>query len=80
MGWLWFVIIGILAGWLAGLMTRGSGFGLVGDLVVGVLGSVVGGFVFNVLSIRAYGFVGGLAMATVGAAALLTLIRVVKKA
>jgi uncharacterized membrane protein YeaQ/YmgE (transglycosylase-associated protein family) len=79
-GWLWFVIIGVLAGWLAGLMTRGSGFGLAGDLVVGVLGSIVGGFAFNLPSIRAYGLVGGLATATIGAAVLLTLIRVVKKA
>ena len=80
MGWLWFVIIGVLAGWLAGLLIRGRGFGLVGDLVLGVLGAIIGGYVFSMLSIRAYGFIGELAMAIAGAFLLLSLIRIVKKA
>ena len=80
MGWLWFLIVGALAGWLAGLLTRGGGFGLLGDLVVGIIGGLVGGLLFDMLSIRAYGFLGALAMSTVGAVVLLALIRVIKKA
>ena len=80
MGWLWFLIVGALAGWLAGLLTRGGGFGLLGDLVVGIIGGLVGGLLFNMLSIRAYGFLGALVMSTVGAVVLLALIRVIKKA
>ena len=79
MGWLWFVIIGALGGWLAGLLTRGGGFGLVGDLAIGVLGAIVGGYAFNLQNIRAYGFVGSLVTATAGAALLLSIVRVIKK-
>lgn len=80
MGWLWFLIVGALAGWLAGLLTRGGGFGLLGDLVVGIVGGLAGGLLFDLLSIRAYGFLGALVMSTVGAVVLLALIRVIKKA
>jgi len=80
MGWLWFLIVGALAGWLAGLLTRGGGFGLLGDLVVGIIGGLLGGLLFDMLSIRAYGFLGALVMSTVGAVVLLVLIRVIKKA
>ncbi len=80
MGWLWFLIVGALAGWLAGLLTRGGGFGLLGDLVVGIIGGLLGGLLFDMLSIRAYGFLGALVMSTVGAVVLLALIRVIKKA
>ena len=80
MGWLWFLIVGALAGWLAGLLTRGGGFGLLGDLVVGIIGGLLGGLLFDMLSIRAYGFLGALVMSTVGAVVLLALVRVIKKA
>lgn len=80
MGWLWFLLIGALAGWLAGLMTRGGGFGLVGDLVVGILGALVGGFLFDALNIHTVGFIGSFITSTVGAVVLLTLIRVIKRA
>jgi len=73
---LWFLIIGIAAGWLAGQVTRGGGFGLIGDLVVGVIGAFVGGFLAHLFGLYAYGLVGALAVATVGAIVLLTVIRV----
>ncbi len=77
---LWFIVIGILAGWLAGQITRGSGFGLLGDLIVGVLGSLLGGFLFGLLGIGAYGLIARLLMAVVGAVVLLFLIRLVRRA
>ena len=77
---LWFLLIGLAAGFLASRLMKGSGFGLLGDLVLGVLGSFFGAFLFRVVGLAAYGLVGRLVMATVGAAVLLALIRIVKKA
>ncbi len=75
MHWLWFLIIGAVAGWLAGKITRGHGFGLVGDIVVGILGALVGGFIFRLIGVVSYGTIGSLVTATVGAVILLWLIR-----
>ncbi len=72
---LWFLIIGIVAGWLAGKITRGHGFGLVGDLAVGILGALVGGFLFRLIGVVSFGLIGSLATATLGAVVLLWLIR-----
>ena len=76
----YFLLIGLAAGWLAGKIMKGSGFGLVGDLVIGVLGAYVGGFLFSLLGLGASGAIGALVMAVVGAIALLALIGVIRKA
>jgi len=78
MHWLWFLIIGTVAGWLAGKIMRGHGFGLVGDLVVGIFGSLVGGFLFRLLGIASFSLIGSLVTATVGAVVLLWLIHRLK--
>jgi uncharacterized membrane protein YeaQ/YmgE (transglycosylase-associated protein family) len=75
----WFIIIGIIAGWLAGKIMRGGGFGLLGDLVIGVIGALLGGFIFGQLGISAGGLIGSLVTATVGAIILLFLIRLIKR-
>lgn len=75
----WVVLIGILAGWIAGQITKGSGFGLLGDLVVGILGSLLGSFLFGLMGIVAYGLLGRLVLAVIGAIVLLWLIRRIKK-
>jgi len=72
---LWFLLIGIIAGWLAGNIVKGGGFGLIGDLVVGVVGSFIGGYLFSVLGFSAYGTIGEIAMATTGAVVLLVILR-----
>jgi uncharacterized membrane protein YeaQ/YmgE (transglycosylase-associated protein family) len=77
---IWFLIIGLIAGWLAGQFVKGGGFGLVGDLVVGVVGALIGGVLFGVLGLTAGGFIGNLVMATVGAIVLLVIIRMIKRA
>jgi uncharacterized membrane protein YeaQ/YmgE (transglycosylase-associated protein family) len=76
----WVVLIGILAGWLAGQITKGSGFGLLGDLIVGILGSLLGSFLFGLFGIVAFSLIGRLVMAVLGAIVLLWLIRKIKKA
>ena len=75
-----FLIIGVVAGFLAGKIMKGGGFGLVGDLVLGVIGAFVGGWVFGLLGILPVGILGTLISATAGAVLLLYLIRLVKKA
>jgi uncharacterized membrane protein YeaQ/YmgE (transglycosylase-associated protein family) len=77
---LWFLIIGIVAGWLAGQLMRGGGYGLVGDLVIGVIGAFLGGWLLGGLGIFAGGLIGSLITATIGAIVLLFLIRLVKRA
>ncbi len=78
MHWLWFLIIGVVAGWLAGKITRGHGFGPVGDLAVGILGALFGGFIFRLIGVISFGLIGSLVTATVGAVVLLWLIRRLK--
>lgn len=75
---LWFALIGIAAGWLAGQIMKGGGFGLVGDLIVGVIGALLGGFLLGLLGIYAYGLLGNLVVATVGAIILIALLRLIK--
>lgn len=79
--WLiWTIVIGILAGWLAGQLVKGRGMGLIADLIVGIVGSFLGGFVFGLLGLASYGLIGRLVMSVVGAVILLLLIRLIKRA
>lgn len=80
MEFLWFLLIGLAAGWLAGKIMKGSGFGLIGDLVVGVIGALLGGFLFGLLNISASGLLGALIVATVGAIVLLFVLRLIRRA
>ncbi|MBP2657845.1 MAG: Transglycosylase-associated protein [Firmicutes bacterium] len=75
---LWFLIIGMIAGWLAGNITKGSGFGLIGDIVVGIIGSFIGGFLFSLTGLSAYGTIGEIIMATIGAIVLLWIVRLIR--
>ena len=75
-----FLLIGAVAGWLAGKLMKGGGFGLLGDIVVGIVGAVVGGVVFDLVGLHASGMIGSLITATVGAVIFLFIIRVIKQA
>ena len=80
MGFLWFILIGAAAGWIAGQLFKG-GFGLLGDIVVGVIGAFLGAWLFGVLKISAgSGVIGSLIVATVGAILLLSVLRLFKRA
>lgn len=71
MGFIWFIIIGIIAGYAAGKIMRGGGFGLLVNLILGIIGGVLGGWVFGLLGIFAGGIIGSLITSTVGAILLL---------
>ena len=73
------VAIGAVAGWLAGVIMSGSGFGLLGDIVIGIIGAVIGGFLFGLLGLAAVGLIGQIISATVGAIVLIYIIRLLKK-
>ncbi len=75
-----FLIIGAVAGWLAGVLMKGGGFGLIGNIIVGIIGAFVGGFLANVLGLTASGIIGSIILATLGAVVLLFVIGLVKKA
>ena len=75
MNWFWFLVIGVIAGWLAGVLTRGQGFGVLGDMAIGIVGALVGGFVFTLLGLQWFGALGALITATVGAVILLGVLR-----
>ncbi len=76
---LYFLLIGLIAGWLAGQIMKGKGFGLIGNLVVGCIGALVGGFLFELFGIFTRGLIGSLVAATAGALVLLWVISLVKK-
>jgi len=69
-GWL---LIGLIAGWLAGKIARGRGFGCVADVILGLVGSFIGGWVFVQLKILGGGFLYSLAAATLGAVILVSI-------
>jgi uncharacterized membrane protein YeaQ/YmgE (transglycosylase-associated protein family) len=73
-----YLCIGALAGYIAGQLTKGSGFGLGGNLLVGIVGAFLGGFIFNLLGIVAYSLIGSLITAVVGAVVLLWIVKKVK--
>jgi len=75
-----FLAIGAVAGWLAGTLMKGGGFGLLANIVIGVIGAVLGGFVFGFLGISFGGLIGSIVTATFGAALLLVIVGIIKKA
>lgn len=75
-----FLIIGALAGWIAGSIMKGKGYGIVGNMVIGIIGAVIGGLIFDLVGIAAGGFIGSLITATVGAIVLIYTVRLLKKA
>jgi uncharacterized membrane protein YeaQ/YmgE (transglycosylase-associated protein family) len=75
-----FLFVGVIAGWLAGVLVKGGGFGLIGDLVVGIIGALIGGLLFSGLGGAAGGgLLGSIIVATVGAILLLVVLRVIKR-
>ncbi len=74
-----FLIIGLIAGWIADMLVKGSSFGLIGHIIIGVIGAFIGGFIFRALGIDAYGLLGSIVMAVIGAVVLLLIIQAFNK-
>ena len=72
---IWTIIVGIIAGFLAGKVMNGSGYGLFMDLLLGVAGGIVGGFVLSLVGIGASGIIGSVLVATFGAVLLIWIVR-----
>jgi uncharacterized membrane protein YeaQ/YmgE (transglycosylase-associated protein family) len=81
MEFIWMIVIGMIAGWLAGQFMTGKGFGVIGDIIIGVLGALIGGILFEKAGIFAgSSLIGSLVVATTGALVFLYGVRVLKKA
>jgi len=76
---IWFVLIGLAAGFLAGIVVKGHGFGMLGNIVVGIVGAVIGGVLLGVAGISVSGTLGGLVSAFLGAIALLVIVGFLKR-
>lgn len=75
-----FLVIGLIAGWLASRIMREGPYGLVGDLIVGVVGAFIGGWLFGLFGVSAGGILGSLIISVVGAIVLLYLLRLIRRA
>jgi uncharacterized membrane protein YeaQ/YmgE (transglycosylase-associated protein family) len=76
-GLIWFLLIGLIAGWLASIVMKGGRRGVVAYLIIGVIGALLGGWLFGILGIAAGGLVGSLITALVGAIVLIFLLRLI---
>jgi len=80
MSFIWMILIGLVAGWLAGQVMKGGGYGVLGDIIVGILGALLGGWLFGVLGIwPGGGLLGSLIVAFIGACILIFLVRLIKR-
>jgi len=80
MGFVWFILVGFVSGLLAGLIMTGSGYGMLGDIVVGVLGALLGGGVVQALAVPfGKGLLGAVLVATFGAVLLVMILRLIKR-
>ena len=79
MHFLAWIISGLIAGWLTGLIVKGRGFGLIGDLIIGLLGGLLGGWLFSLLGLAANTWVGEIIVAVVGGVVLVTIIRLLRR-
>lgn len=80
MNFVWFLVVGAVAGWIAGQIMKGGGFGVVGNIIVGIIGGIIGGWAFGALGVSTGGgLVGSLVTAVVGAIVLLFVVGLIKK-
>ena len=77
-GLVWFCVVGAVVGWLAGQLVEGEGKGFFVNMIVGILGAIIGGYLSNALNIQVAGFWGNIGMAVMGSMVLLVLIRLTR--
>jgi uncharacterized membrane protein YeaQ/YmgE (transglycosylase-associated protein family) len=76
---IWWIIVGLIAGWAAGKIMKGGGYGVAADIILGIVGAVVGGWLLGALGIYAGGLLGTIVVAIIGAVFLIWLTRLIKK-
>ena len=76
---IWWLIVGLIAGFLASVVMRGGGYGIVGDIIVGLIGAFIGGWLFSLLGIGAGGLIGSIVVAFIGACILIFLLRLISR-
>ena len=74
---IWWLIVGLIAGFLASVVMRGGGYGIVGDIIVGLIGAFIGGWLFSLIGIGSGGLIGSIIVAFVGACILIFLLRLI---
>ena len=79
-GLLYWIIVGLIAGWLAGVVMKGGGYGVIADIILGILGAIVGGWIFSMLGVGAGGVIGSIVVAFIGAVVLVAVTRALKRA
>lgn len=79
MYYLWYLLLGLVAGWIANLIVKGGGSGLLINLIVGIVGSILGGWLFSLIGLAAVGTLGSLATAIVGAIILLWIVSMINR-
>lgn len=81
MGFIAWIVVGLIAGWLAGQVMKGGGYGILVDIILGILGGIVGGWIFGALGIwHGSGMIGSIIVAFVGAVILVAITRLIKRA
>jgi uncharacterized membrane protein YeaQ/YmgE (transglycosylase-associated protein family) len=81
MGLLYWLVVGLIGGWLAGVVMKGGGYGIVADIILGILGGVLGGWIFSMLGVGAGGgMIGSVVVSLIGAIILVAITRVLKRA
>lgn len=75
-----FLFVGAVSGWLAGVIMKGSGYGLLMDIVLGVVGGLIGGSILGMFGLEAYGLIGSIVTCVVGAVVIIAIVRFVKRA
>jgi uncharacterized membrane protein YeaQ/YmgE (transglycosylase-associated protein family) len=71
------LVVGLIAGWLGGMMMRGGGFGVIGDIIVGLIGAFLGGLIFGLFTTGDFGFWGSIVVAFLGACILIAIARAI---
>jgi len=80
-GFIAWIVVGLIAGWLAGVVMKGGGYGIFVDIILGILGGLVGGWVFGILGIwPSGGMIGSIIVAFIGAVILVGITRLIKRA
>lgn len=76
-GVIWWIVVGLIAGALAGLVVRGGGYGIVGDIIVGIIGALIGGWIFSRFGVGTSGLIGSIIVAFIGACILIAILRLI---